>query len=111
MKCLFMTLVFVFLLAGEGLAQDKASPAEPKDKVGYSVGYQIGADFLSHKVTIDPESLARGASDAINSRKPLLTQEEMRAILIDLEKRMKERGRLSMEESGNKNLTLERREK
>jgi hypothetical protein len=100
MKWLITTLVCVALFSGEALGQDKGAPPEPKDKVGYSVGYQIGADFKNHKIAIDPESLSQGASDALNDRKALLKPEEMRTLLIDLQKRMGERRGLLTNEGG-----------
>lgn len=107
MKWLITTLVCIAFFSGESLGQSKGTPIEPEDKVSYSVGYQIGADFQVHKIVLKPEALAKGASDAMGGRKPLLSPEEMRAVLIELQKRMGERNRLLMEESSRKKLAFE----
>lgn len=106
MKVLIATLLCFAFLSGQGLGQEKSPPSDPNDKTSYSVGYQIGADFKIHKIPFNPALMAKGASDAISGEKPMLSPEEMRAVLTELNRRMGERNRLLQDESAKKNLAL-----
>ena len=75
-----------------------------KAKDGYAIGYQIGEDFKRHNLTIDPDMLARGARDALNQKKPLMSPEERRTALTDLEMRIRTAQQKMIQEQAAKNL-------
>ena len=71
------TLTFVLLAIG-CTAADKTPKLETlMDKVSYSIGLNIGKDFKTQNIEVNPELLARGIKDAISDSKPLLTDEEI----------------------------------
>lgn len=77
-----MALSFSFCLAGEELALK-----EKKDKVSYSIGYQVGGDFKKQGVMLKPQTLLQGIQDALAGEKPLMTPEQMRATLVELQQK------------------------
>jgi FKBP-type peptidyl-prolyl cis-trans isomerase FklB len=88
------------------VVKDQKAPVlkSQKAKDGYAIGYQIGEDFKRHNLTIDPDMLARGARDALTQKKPLMTPEERRAALTNLEGRIKVAQQKMLQEQAAKNL-------
>ena len=101
MKRVVIPLAVLALFWGTALAQEKAQGnqaiSDPSEKVGYSVGYQLGAEFKLHKISVSPEALIMGFRTAMGGEKPMLPMNEMRSILIDLQKRMRESATLPRE--------------
>jgi FKBP-type peptidyl-prolyl cis-trans isomerase FklB len=72
-------------LAGAG---DMADLENEKAKVNYSVGYQIGNDFKRQGVKINPEAMIKGIQDALSGKTSLMTAEEQRTTLVNLQRRV-----------------------
>lgn len=72
-----VTLAILFLAIG-CTAEDKAPELKSlNDKVSYSIGLNIGKDFKTQNIEVDPDLLARGIRDALSDGKPLLTEEQI----------------------------------
>jgi len=56
-----------------------------KEKASYAVGMTIGSGLHRQGVPVDPALVARGLRDAMNGTKPLLSDEEMKAVLTQLQ--------------------------
>jgi FKBP-type peptidyl-prolyl cis-trans isomerase FklB len=83
------TLVVVASLVGTPcVAQKMPDLGNEKARVNYSVGYQIGDDFKRQGVEINPEVLLKGIQDALSGQTPLMTAEEQRAVLINLQRQV-----------------------
>jgi len=83
------TLVVVASLVGAPcVAQKMPDLGNEKARVNYSVGYQIGDDFKRQGVEINPEALVKGIQDALSGEKALMTPEEQRAALVDLQRKV-----------------------
>ena len=120
MKFLWTAVLCHLLLVSGAFAADKPVVTEQKPPVvkdqkapvlksqkakdGYAIGYQIGEDFKRQNLTIDPDMLARGARDALTQKQPLLTPEERRAALTDLEMRIRMAQQKMLQEQAAKNL-------
>ena len=78
----------LLLLSGLGLAAEKKELKNETERINYSVGYQIGGDFVSQGVELDPDALVQGMQTAIKKNKPLLSQEQMNATLVQLKKKI-----------------------
>lgn len=79
-----------FVALGPGaLADEAADPAHEARRLGYSIGYQVGADFRRQAVEIEPGWVARGVRDALEGAEPRLAPEQMRKILSELKHRTK----------------------
>mgnify|MGYP001828760275 FL=1 len=65
---------------------DDPAPMDTMDKINYSVGHQIGGDFLKQDVEMREEALVQGIRDALQSNPPRMKKGEMRQMLLDLKK-------------------------
>ena len=87
----FSTFVFVIVLimsTGISLAEDSLTLKDEKDRISYSVGYQVGGDFKRQGLEINPEFLVKGIQDALLGTQPKITPEEMRTTLTNLKKQI-----------------------
>lgn len=71
-----------------GLVSSAEAPAleDEKQKLSYSIGYQVGGDFRRQGLEIDPELVVKGVLDAQAGSEPLMTPEEMRQALTELKR-------------------------
>jgi FKBP-type peptidyl-prolyl cis-trans isomerase FklB len=60
-----------------------------KDKVSYAIGLNIGKSFRKDSVDVNSLIFARGVKDAITGAKPLLTDDELKAALTELQAELK----------------------
>jgi len=62
-----------------------SSLSNDKDKTSYALGLNIGRQIHADSIEVNPEMFARGITDAANdSGKKLLTDQEMQAVLMQL---------------------------
>ena len=54
----------------------------------YSVGYQVGGDFIRQGMEINPEVLMKGIQDGLSGTEPVMSEQEMRQTLVDLNKKV-----------------------
>jgi len=71
-------------------AKPKAAPAPlalttQKQKVSYAIGMGLGKNLKRDSVDIDPAVLLRGLKDALADAKPLLTDDEAKAAITQLQ--------------------------
>jgi FKBP-type peptidyl-prolyl cis-trans isomerase FklB len=88
MKTATIGFIGLFFLSGLCTAAEKKELKSDTEKINYSVGYQIGGDFKSQGVELDPDALVQGVQDAISHNKPLLSPEQMNATLVALKKKI-----------------------
>ena len=88
MKHILIAVLSVALLAGVCRAGDKLDLTDEKVRLSYSVGYQVGGDFLWQGTDINPKLLLKGVQDALLGKEPLMTPQEMRTTLVDLQKKV-----------------------
>ncbi|HVN95257.1 MAG TPA: FKBP-type peptidyl-prolyl cis-trans isomerase [Syntrophorhabdaceae bacterium] len=74
--------VSVLILASHVEAEERI-PKEPKEKLGYSIGAQIGTDMKNFSIEIDPDMVAQGIKDAF-AGKVKLRDEEIKAAMDDV---------------------------
>ena len=63
----------------------------PKDKNSYAMGMNIGTGLRKQSIDIDPAILARGLKDSFTNGKTLLTEEEERAVLTQLQSEVRKK--------------------
>jgi len=97
-----LTLVILALppLAG---AQGAPPLATGKDRLSYAMGMDLGQQLKTQSVDIDPALFARGLADALSGGKTLLTPEEAKAAITDLQKAMIVKRAEAVRLSGEKN--------
>lgn len=88
MKNAFLISLSFILWTNVCIASEPMVINEERDKIGYSVGYQIGEDLNKQKTTFDPEAFRKGVEDALAGAKPQFSDEEMRTTLAELKKKI-----------------------
>ncbi len=102
MKVPAAVVLGTFLLAGLCSAAEKPKIEDEKEKINYSVGYQIGGDFKRQGIDLRPEFVVEGIRDALSGTEPRMTSQEMRKTLMDLKKRIvAEEEKKRKEKAGN----------
>lgn len=72
-------------------AQDAPAFKTDKEKTSYAVGMNVGSAIRRDSADLDVNLIVRGLQDALSSATPLLTQDEMRALLTRLQAQLKSR--------------------
>jgi FKBP-type peptidyl-prolyl cis-trans isomerase FklB len=74
-----------------------------KAKLSYALGMNIGAGVKSQPVEIDPDILARGMKDAMTGAKPLLTEDEAKAVLTQAQNELRQQQQAKTKQEGEAN--------
>ena len=74
-----------------------------KDKTSYAMGMNVGTGLRKQSIDIDPEILARGFRDAFSNGKTLLTEEEARTVLTQLQSDMRKKQQELAQQAGEAN--------
>ncbi len=104
MRKMLVSLLALGFIAGAAQAQDKPEIKDQKDKVSYSVGYQIGGDFKRQHLDLNPDALMQGIKDALAGATPVMTQQEMNQTLIELKTKIVAAQQEERKKAGEKNL-------
>ena len=92
-----------------GLACRICSAAEPvelkseNDKINYSVGYRLGSDFKRQGVEMNSAIVQKGIDDATGGGEALMTEEEMRTVMVNMATRLKAEQMEKMKQQGAEN--------
>jgi FKBP-type peptidyl-prolyl cis-trans isomerase FklB len=62
-----------------------------KDKASYAIGLNIGKSMQKDSVDVDTSILLRGLKDGLAGSKPLLTDDEARAVMVTLQTEMRKK--------------------
>jgi len=104
MKLVPIIILNMMLLSGLASAGETPDLEAEKGKVSYSVGYQVGGDFIRQGNDINPEVLLKGIQDAMDGNEPLMSKKEMRTTLTNLQKSVAEAQKQKMLERAEINL-------
>jgi FKBP-type peptidyl-prolyl cis-trans isomerase FklB len=88
MMVILRTILVVAFLSGICLAGEKPELKDEKEKISYSIGYQIGGDFKRQGVELDTDLLVKGVQDATGGGEPRVSPQEMRKTLVELKKKV-----------------------
>jgi FKBP-type peptidyl-prolyl cis-trans isomerase FklB len=88
MKRALAFLPFLALSFGLCAAGEAPEIRDDSDRIGYSIGYQIGGDFRRQGVELRPDLVVKGIRDAVDGANPLMTPEEMSRTLVELKRRV-----------------------
>jgi len=86
-------------LAQGGTAELKTE----KDKLSYAMGMDLGGQLKKNSVDVDPSVFARGLADALSGGKTLLTEEEAKTVITELQKTMFAKNLAQAKAAGDKN--------
>lgn len=80
----FKAIVLLGLAHSVGCAQEAVNLESETDRISYSLGHQAGTDFQRQGLELDPALLRRGIEDGLAGTQPLLQQDAMDALLLQL---------------------------
>jgi len=102
------TFISLILLSSVCSAGEKLELKDQKDKLSYSLGYQFGQSLKTQGVDINLEVYTSGIRDAQGGKEPLISQEEIRATVMELQKRAMAARQKELKERSEKNLVESR---
>ena len=84
------------------------APAEPtldtpKNRISYTIGLNIGKDFATQEMDVDPDILIVGIKDAMAGKAPRLSEEEMVAEIQTFQQKMQEQQLAKVQVLADKN--------
>lgn len=86
---------------------DQASSNSPlktnKEKASYALGMNVGTSLHRQSVDIDPDLFAQGLKDALAGKKPLISEDEGRAALMQLQNEVRSQQAQKAKEEGDAN--------
>ena len=88
MKCLLTVVVILIFSTVNGLAVESVDLTAEKDRTSYSIGYQVGGDFMRQGIEIRPEMLLKGMQDALTDQQPAMSPIEMHQTLVELKNKV-----------------------
>jgi FKBP-type peptidyl-prolyl cis-trans isomerase FklB len=82
------TLVLLAAPAGHVCAEDALKLDTENARINYSLGYQIGGDFKRQNVELNPEAVVKGMQDALSGSEPMMSPQDMNAMLMELKRKV-----------------------
>jgi len=104
MKHLLTIILSIAFLFSVCHAQEKLELKDQKDKESYSLGYQFGQNLKFQGLDINLDVYTSGIRDALGGKEPKMSQEEIRATISELQKRVTAERQKELKEKGAKNL-------
>lgn len=101
-----LSLISFCLISAQGFCADSKSNTQLKDKtdkISYSIGMDVGKSIDKQGIQINPEAFVQGLKDA-KGKNSLMTEDEMRQILLSLQTEIMERQKKLARELAEKNL-------
>jgi len=74
-----------------------------KEKASYALGMNFGSGLRKQSIDVDPAILARGLRDSFSNGKTLLTEDESRAVLTQLQSEVRKRQQELAQQLGDAN--------
>jgi UDP-GlcNAc:undecaprenyl-phosphate/decaprenyl-phosphate GlcNAc-1-phosphate transferase len=89
----------ITLMAAVAAAEDASPLKTPKQKYSYALGMDFGKQIQTRSVELDQDLFSKGLRDVLSGGKALLTEEEIRASIAELQADLKRK----VMQAGNKN--------
>ncbi len=99
-----ITLAVGMAIASVSFAGTPA-PSTQMDKVSYSMGYNVGADFKKQGIAVVPMQLEAGMEAALNGTTPAIAPADMQAALQNFQKQMMQQMQAKQDQAATDNLT------
>jgi FKBP-type peptidyl-prolyl cis-trans isomerase FklB len=104
MKYAVTMFISLILLSGVCFADEKLELKDQRDKESYSLGYQFGQNLKNQGVDINLDVYNSGLKDALGGKEPSMSQEEIRAAIAEMQKRLMAARQKGFKEKAEKNL-------
>ena len=86
-KRLLIVFCFLLLVPSSLLAEEQKALETQQEKESYSIGYQVGLSIKNDAVEVDLDTLIQGLQDAAAGKEGLLSNEEMRSLILALKEK------------------------
>lgn len=96
-------ILVILLLATPAFAEKKVVLKTAKDKLSYSIGFDMGTSIKRNEVDVDPNIVTEALKDALSEGKALMTEQEMRDSINAFQKEMAARQQDRTKMTGEKN--------
>lgn len=84
-------VVLAGILVAAAMTSVQAQNLESEEgKLGYSIGYEFGAELRSYDINLDLEAVFQAVRDAYNGREPSLEIAEMRQVMTALQEKLRQ---------------------
>jgi len=74
-----------------------------KDKVSYAIGLNVGKGLHNDSIDVDPNIVLQGLKDGLGNGKTLMTEEELRATMMDLQNQVRQQMAAKKQEEAETN--------
>lgn len=98
-----LVAVLALAFAGTAPAQDAPELKSPKEKLSYALGMDLGKQFKMQSIEINPDAFVQGLKDTLSGSKALLTEEQARVVISELQKEMVQKQQAQMTALAEKN--------
>ena len=102
--CVLAIIFSISLLASVCNADENQKLTEQMDKESYSLGYQFGENLKKQGLDIKLEIYTSAVRDALAGKEPLMSREEIRTTVAELQKRVMTARQTEHKEKAGKNL-------
>jgi FKBP-type peptidyl-prolyl cis-trans isomerase FklB len=103
MKLRLIIIVCMALATGPVFAGEKVELKTQKDKISYAIGLDVGNGLKKNEVDVDPDIVAKAIKDVMSGNKPLMTEQEVKTAIMDLQKDLQARQQERAKVLGEKN--------
>ncbi|RJP21497.1 MAG: FKBP-type peptidyl-prolyl cis-trans isomerase [Deltaproteobacteria bacterium] len=103
MKRFATTMCAMIALSGAAFAADAPALQGEKEKLGYSIGMDIGGNLKRQAIEVDADALAKGFKDTYTGGKTLLTEEEGKQTILGFQKKMMAKQAEAMKQKADTN--------
>lgn len=102
MQKFFVAAALTLFAVAPAAAQDLESE---QGQLGYSIGYEFGAELRGYDIDVDLESVFQAVRDAYNEREPQVEMDIMRERMSTLQERLREERMEAFEQLAEENQT------
>ena len=105
-RFIFSTVFVIafFFISSLQAGQNPVALENPKQKISYGIGLDIGRDIAAQSLDLDHDILLRGISDGLSDKKPLLPEKEIEEVRENFLKERKAFLEKERQELAEKNL-------
>ncbi|HKN36059.1 MAG TPA: FKBP-type peptidyl-prolyl cis-trans isomerase [Terriglobales bacterium] len=86
-------------------AQESSAFKTPKEKQSYAIGMDLGNQLRRMSIDVDPDVFSKGLKDSVSGSKTMLTEEEARAVISEIQAEAKRKIAEARKSAGADNKT------
>jgi FKBP-type peptidyl-prolyl cis-trans isomerase FklB len=103
MKLHLVLIVCMMVAANPVFAGESAELKTPKDKLSYALGADMGNNMKKFDIEINPEIYLKGLKDVLSGNAPLLNEQEIKSVIMTMQKDLQTKQQEKMKTQGAKN--------